>query len=121
MRCLTRDEFLTADDLPLTPVKLPGVYGDDAWFYIRTMTGTERAEVERQHFADGDTPKDDPGKFRSTLLILCVVDKDGKQIFKKEDADKLLSKACTGIEAMVDVALRLNGFTKDDVDQIEKN
>ena len=120
MRCLSKEEFLTADDLQATEVKLPAAYGEDVGFFVRMMTGTERAEMEKRHFA-GNDGKSDPAGFRSAMLIDCIVDTDGDNVFTEEDADVLMGKGTQGIEAMFEAACELNGFSDKDVDTLEKN
>ena len=120
MRTLTKGEFLTKNDLPLEAVKLPEVYGEDAGFYVRTMTGVERSEIERQAMA-GNTGKKDPCGFRATILMACIVDENGKHIFDKHDRKALMDKNAANLEIMFEAACRLNGFTADDVEEIEKN
>lgn len=120
MKTLKKEEFLGADDLPLSPVSLPESYGKDVGFYVRMMTGTERSAMEKRIFA-GTNPKDDPEGFRIRMLADCIVDENGKHIFEKADAKRLMSKAAPSIELMFEAACELNGFTADDVEQLEKN
>ena len=120
MRCLSKEEFLTADDLQATEVKLPAAYGEDVGFFVRMMTGMERAEMEKCYFS-GDDPKKDPAKFRAAMLVSCIIDGDGAHVFTEEDSGDLMAKGAKGLEDMFEAACKLNGFTKDDVDTLEKN
>ncbi len=120
MRTLTKEQFLTADDLPLTAVSLPESYGEDVGFYVRMMTGTERSAMEKEYFS-GTSPKDDPGAFRVGILTACIVDEDGKHVFEQADAKALMDKAAGSLELMFEAACKLNGFTSSDVEELEKN
>jgi len=122
MKPLTKEEFLTADDLPLTAVELPAeLYGEGRGVFVRSMTGTERSKLEKRFLAR--EAKEAPGDFRCTVLTLTVVDAEGQRLF--EDGDevrkRLMGKNARGLEVIFEAACRLNGFSKKDVDAVKKD
>lgn len=115
-----RAEFLAADDLPLTKVELPAeLYGDQAAVYVRSLTGKDRAQLEKR-FAKRD-PQDAPGEFRATVLILTVTNADGSAMFTEDDRKALMLKNAGVLERIFTVACKVNGFTGKDVEELEKN
>lgn len=119
MRVLSCDEFLEAADLDIVPVPLPGKYGEDAGFCVKSLDGDSRSEIERQ-FASRD-PASDPRNFRASILIRCVCREDGSPVFTEEHRDRLMKKAAGTLETLFTAACRVNGFTKSDVEELEKN
>ena len=120
MKVLDKEAFFATDDLPLVPVPLPEMYGDDVGFYTRTVTGDERSELERRFSGKGEAIKN-PGAFRSTILISCIVKEDGEHVFNNEDAPRLMAKNGGTLEILFEAACEENGFTKKDVETIEGN
>ena len=115
MKPLSKEEFLDADDLPLTAVELPAeLYGDGRGVFVRSMSGTERAKLEKRFF--GRDARESPGEFRATVLMLAVVDAKGQPLFSDDDRQKLMGKNARGLEVIFTKACRLNGFTKEDVE-----
>lgn len=120
MKVLDKEAFFATDDLPLVPVVLPKMYGDDVGFFVRTVTGEERSELERRFSGEGAAIKN-PGAFRSTILISCIVKEDGEHVFEDDDAPKLMAKNGGTLELLFEAACVENGFTKKDVETIEGN
>ncbi len=119
MRVLSCDEFLEAADLDIVPVPLPGRYGEDAGFFVRSLDGDARSAIEKQ-FAKSD-PSADPRNFRASILIRCVCREDGSPVFTEAHRDRLMKKAAGTLETLFAAACRVNGFTKSDVEELEKN
>ena len=116
---ITRDQFLQVDDKPLDRVTLPGVYGDDAHVFVRTMSAQERSDLEKL-YADR-RPTDDPGGFRWALLLATVVDESGKAFFQPSDRKAVMDKSGPVIETLVEAAMKASGFRQKDVELLEKN
>lgn len=119
MRVLDVDEFLDKQDLDIVPVKLPAKYGEDAGFYVRTLDGDSRAAIERQ-YTTADLAHD-PRNFRAEILLRCVCREDGAPVFEAAHRDRLMKKAAGTLETLFNEACRVNGFTKGDIEAIEKN
>ena len=119
MKTITKAAFLEADDLPLTSVKLPKVYGEDMCLYVRTLRGDEKSVLEKRYM--NRNAADDPGDFRGTILILCIVDETGKPVFAEADRNAVMSKSSSTLETLFERACELNGFREKDVEALEKN
>lgn len=120
MRVLTAEQFFNSDDLPLHPVPLPeDLYGKDVGFFVRTMPGAERSELEKVYM--NKDAAEDPGGFRANLLVQTVVDADGKAVFTVEQVERLMAKNSGTLETLFDLACKLNAFREKDVVELEKN
>ena len=120
MKVLSKAEFLDKDDLPRVPFPLSEkIYGKDTGVFIRTMPGNERWALEKSMF--GTSASKEPAKFRETMLIATVVDDKGKPIFAEDDRKALSGKNSGELEKMFTKACRINGFMKEDVEEIAKN
>ncbi len=121
MAVITKEAFLAADDRPTVDVPLPpDLYGEGMCAKLRTMSGTERAELEKR-FAGTDAAETDPGGFRAALLVATWVDEAGEPMWTAEDAAAMLNKNAGTLEAIVEKTCKLNGFTKSDVEGLQKN
>lgn len=109
---LNRDRILSADDLPREVVEVPEWGGS---VYVRTMTGAERDRFEDEHHKQVNR------NFRARLAVLTVCDEAGVLLFKPEDAGALGEKSAAALNRVLDVSAKLNGLTKSDVDDLEKN
>jgi hypothetical protein len=120
MKNLSKAAFFEADDLPLESVELPSdLYGEDVCLRVRTMTGHERSDLEKRFV--GREAADEPGDFRATLLLLCVVDEAGEPFFEPTDREALMGKNAGTLETIFEKACELNGFRDKDVEAMAKN
>lgn len=120
MKCLTKDEFLSADDLPLVPVPLPEeLYGKDVGVFVRSMDGTEKAMLEERF--QNKEPTDDILDFRGTVLVSTIVNEKGQRLFSDKDRDAVMGKNAEGLETIFEKACDLNGFRAKDVEALAKN
>lgn len=115
MTLLTRDQILTADDLRSEIVPVPEWGGD---VRVAALTGTERDRFETS-FGDGKTKNLD--NVRAKLVAKSIVDEDGQRIFSDADVVKLGLKNAAALDRVFDVAQRLSGLTKQDVDDLAGN
>lgn len=58
---------------------------------------------------------------RARLVVLTLVDADGKRVLGDEDADALGEKSAAVIARLFDVAQRVNALSADEVKALEKN
>ena len=52
------------------------------------------------------------------LLLLAACNEDGSRFFKDGDAARIGAKSAKNIAALYDVAARLSGITKEDLEEI---
>ena len=115
---MTAEQFATVDDLEAEWFPLPEkLYGKDQGVYIRVMRSDEGSIIEDK-VADRDVPV---GEFRRLVLMSTVVDEDDSPIFDAETIAILTARNRRVVESMFERACELNGFSKKDVDEIEKN
>ena len=116
---LTREQILAAQDLPSEVVPVPEWGGD---VRIRTLTTRERDRFEAATISVVDgKPQLNTENVRARLVALCAVDDTGARLFSDEDTDALGAKNASAVERLFSVAQRLNGFSKDDIEQLSKN
>jgi len=117
-KAITRSQFLEADDLDSEWVDLPKSYGKDAGVYVRHMTGEERSSLEDKYAGDKKGPVRD---FRVAVLLATTVDENEAPLFTSDDDVALMGKNAGVLEGIFDRACEINGLTKKDVEELEKN
>jgi hypothetical protein len=109
---LDRSTILAFSDLTTEVVDVPEWGGS---VHVRTMTGSERDRFEAEHIKD---PSKD---FRARIVATTVCDENGTRLFEPEDIPILGRKSCSALDRITDVAVRLNGFSKKDQEELAKN
>src|SRR5438874_70295 len=114
----TKDQIFAANDSPTEKVPVPE-WGEGAEVYVRIMSGTERDAWEvDQYRLNTASPEVNLKNLRARVLVRCVVNDTGQNIFDEGDAEKLGGKSSKVIDRLYAVARRLNGLTKADVDEL---
>jgi hypothetical protein len=116
MKTLDKAGLLKAGDLPKEAIALPR---DAGHVWIRSMRADERSELETMH-AQLDVATR-PWEFRFALLLRTVCDDTGAPMLAADDEDALKALAADTVETMFEAACRLNGFSKAEIDEQEKN
>ena len=119
---LNRDQILKANDLKTETVAVPEWGGE---VLVRMMTGTARDKFEEQTFFAG---RKKGGKtevsfdnIRARLVAAVLVDEEGNLLFSPSDIAELGKKSAAALDRIFTVAQKLNGFTKEDIDELAKN
>jgi len=112
---LTRDAILGVQDLKTERVPVPEWGGD---IYVRGMSGAERDAFE-QSLMVGD--KFTPDNVRARLAARCICDEKGERLFSDADIVVLGAKNAAALDRVYDVAQRLSGIGKKDLDAAIKN
>ena len=115
IKILTREEILSADDLPKEIVDCPDWGGS---VYVRTLTAGERDQMEAYLLKKQGSDNID---VRALIASLCCVDEEGASIFKREDIAELSSKSVKPLDRILQAAQGLNAFSDKDIDELEKN
>jgi len=113
---LTRESILQSDDLPRELVEVPEWGGD---VYVRTLTGTERDAFEQSMVHKKN--KTNLANVRARFAVLTVCDDSGQRLFTDEDAKELGTKSAAALDRVFEVAQRLNGFSKEDAEDLAGN
>ena len=107
-----RRQILEANDRPVKELPIP------EWgctVFIRTMSAGERDRYEAAHLAN---PYLDA---RARLAAETVCDEAGNKLFSPEDVAALSQKSCKALDRIFAVAMRHNGVSKEDIDELKKN
>lgn len=119
----TADQFLTSPALERVKedVDVPEL-GEGVVIPVWGMTTRERTAWEdRQTSLPKDKRAKQKGEIRERLLVECCRDDEGKTIFTKSQIEQLGQRRADVVERLVNVALRLSGFTNADVEKLVKN
>ena len=119
MMVLTRDQILSANDLPVERVNVPEWGGD---VLVSGLTGAQRDTFESELL---DSRTDDESvnmvNLRATLIALSVVDEESNPIFSYGDIELLGKKSAIALDRVFAVAQKVSGFNKKDVDELVGN
>lgn len=114
-----RDQILQSNDLKTETVN---AWGLD--LTIRTLSGTERDKFEASmvEVSKSGRPKQNIENIRARLVILTVIDPDDHNlpVFTDRDVAELGSKSALELDKVFAAAQKLNGFTKEDVEDLAK-
>ncbi len=112
---LSKEQILKAKDLKTEKVTVPEWGGD---VIVQTMTGKQRDDFE-QSIVQGKKLK--LSNIRAKLCQISIVDNSGVLLFNSNDIAILGGKSAAALDRIYDVASRLSGISKDDVEDLEKN
>lgn len=116
MAYLTKDEILSAQDLPTEIVEVPEWGGN---ILVRGMSGTERDSFEGGVVSmDGKTTKVNMQNIRAKMVAQCIVHENGGRIFTDQDVEALGSKSAAALDRVFNVVQRLSGLTNEDVKKL---
>ena len=114
-----RELILAADDIRTEEVQVP------EWscsVLVRGFSGAERdifeSKIIEQHGKKQVLKLDD---VRARVVIMSVVDEDGKRVFKNSDLKAVSRKSAVALGRVFKVAQRLSGLTTADVEELTKN
>lgn len=119
MNYLSAEEILDAKDLGIEDVDVPEWGGT---VRVRGMSGADRDRFEAG-FIGNDMKQLSKDKalehYRARVAASCIVDEQGKQMFRSSAEIKRLSdKSADALQRVVDVAMRLSGMTEKDQDEL---
>lgn len=112
MRVLTRDDILNAklDDVREF-VEVPEW---DGGVYVRMLNA-----LEMDNFCRSISKMD--VNWRARFVVLCACDDGGKRLFEKNHAGDLGKQSSKAIQRVFDAGWTLNGMSKEDAAELEKN
>ena len=109
MTLLTRDQIISASDLPVEEVEVTAWGGA---VRVQGMNGTCRDAFEESlYVGEGKDRRQDLSNIRAKLVAATLVDADGNRIFSDSDVSELGKKSAAALDFCFDVAQRLNGMT----------
>lgn len=103
---------------PREEVDVPGV----GVVLVRGLTLRERDGYEAAMLLQrGKNVKLNQENIRAKLLVMCVINAAGEQVFKEDDATALGGLPALVLEPVFQVAQRLSGLSSEDVEELAGN
>jgi len=113
--------LLTPVERPKEVVELPEL-GEGVSVIVTGMTAKERSEFDQQFVSrKGEPMKKRIAEGRERIVVACCRTEDGQRLFTQDDVVQLGKQSCSVIERIVNVAQRLSGMTKDELENAVKN
>jgi hypothetical protein len=121
-KLLNRDDILKTQDIRTEKVDMRP-FGWPGAVVVRGMTALERGEVEYAMGggSDPDSRANNHKRFRALMLVRCIVDGAGANLFNDDDIEALGSKSAAAMDHLTDIAQRLSGYRQIDLDITLKN
>lgn len=121
MSVLNKQAILQTKDSVLERVSVPEWNGEVC---IRSITAAERGLIE----AAAATYKESKGKdasfartFTVKILAMALCDEEGKRLFADDEISQLAQKNAKVVARLAEIAQRLSGFAKEDLEELERN
>jgi monomeric isocitrate dehydrogenase len=114
MSILSKAAILAANDKKMVEIDVPE-WGGIA--KIRVMSGTERDRFESE-FVGNNKSVD---MVRAKLVAKCLCDEDGNRLFTEQEIPQLGEKSASVLDKLFTTCMKLNRFTKDDVEDLAGN
>jgi len=117
---LNREDILKlADEIKVEKVDI----GNNKSMYLKEMTGTERDNYEQSlmKFNNNNKVTMTMENARAKLLVIVISDEEGKRLFKDADVAAVGKLPARIIDISFNKAQRMNGITKDDIEELVKN
>lgn len=110
---LNKDQILGASDFSFVEIAVPEWGGE---VRLRGLSAAERDQFEASLGVSQDLTN-----MRARLVVNCLVDEDGKKLFKQSDADALGKKNATVVNRLFEEVRVLSGMTDADLGIAEGN
>lgn len=118
-KLLSRAQILAANDVKTETVEVPEWGGS---VLVRTMTAGQRDAYETALYNLAKGGVDNlRNKARATLVLVSVVDEDGRQLFTEADIEALASRSANAMDRVVKVSQQLNRLGDAQLDELTKN
>lgn len=112
---LTKEQILSADDLPYEDVEVPEWGGT---VRVISMMDNEREQFELKF---GGKKGEGMAGVKRWLCAMTIADENRVPIFTAADVDALGKKSGAALNRVFDASARLNGLTKQDQEELAKN
>jgi hypothetical protein len=116
---LSKESILAAQDVVTELVDVPEWGGA---VRVRGLTGSERDAFEGEVIQrNGRDVKTNTRNMRARLVVLSVVDEQGKRLFGFPDIEALGTKSARALDRIFSVAMRLSGLRDEDVEELTEH
>lgn len=109
---LNREELLAVNGDKIETVKDVPHWGD---VFIKTCSAGKRDEIEAAHHLNPFS------NVRARFVVASVCDESGKLVFTDKDIPAVSDLSALIVDPVFTAVVKLNGITKDDVEELEKN
>jgi len=117
MNVLNKEAIIKAKDIKTIAINVPEWGGE---VYIKVMSGKKRDEWESFVVSKKDASgKIDLMGMRAKLLVCCLCDEQGNELFTDADIEILENKNADVLQRLFDAAARLNGLNSTSVEEIK--
>lgn len=119
----TAEEFLTSPALERQKEDVPvPELGEGKVIPVWGMTPRERTEWDDKQTRASKTQRAKHAKeIRERLVVECCRNDEGEQLFRLDQIEELGKRRADVVERLINVALRLSGFTNSDIEKLTKN
>ena len=114
MSVLSKAAILAASDKKMVDIDVPEWGGT---VKCRVMSGTERDRFEAE-FVGGNKSVD---MVRAKLVAKCLCDEEGVRLFTEQELPALGEKSAAVLDRLFQSCMKLNRFSKDDVEELAGN
>lgn len=118
---LTKQDILKVKDSVLERVDVPEWNGE---VFLRSITASERGQIEAAAASFRESKGKDSSfarTFTVKIVALSLCDESGARLFSDDEVAQLGQKNARVIARLAEQAQRLSGFSKEDLDELEKN
>ncbi len=121
---MNRDQFFAFSDLVIEKVFVKDM---KETFCVRSLSAAEKAAWEQASLvtemkgAGITLSRDEMRTARERLVEMAVCNEDGSAFFQKGDAERIGAKNARIVSDLYEVAAKLSGITKEDIEEIAKN
>lgn len=117
---LSKQDILQAQDVVIEPVEVPEWKG---MVFVRSLSAAERGLIEEAaaKFKESKGKDSFARTFTVKVATLAICDEQGHRVFDDKDIALLQQKNAAAITRIAEAAQRLSGFTKEDLEELEKN
>lgn len=120
MNKLTKGQINEVNDAVIEIMPVPEWGGE---IYVRSITAAERGLIEQEaaKFKETKGKGDFARTFTLRFAALSICDEKGVRLFSDDEISILAKKSAKVISRIAEAAQRLSGFTKKDMEELEKN
>jgi len=117
---LNKQDIVQVKDVKVEAVHVPEWGGT---VYVRSISAAERGLIEEAaaKFKESKGKDSFARTFTVKFASLALCDKDGERLFDDKDLSLLQQKNAAAISRIAEAAQRLSGFSKEDMEELEKN
>jgi len=114
MASITKSMVVSAADKKMIDVEIPE-WGGTA--KLRVMSGSERDRFEGEFQGDKKSVDD----VRAKMVSKCLCDDEGVRLFSEAEVPLLGEKSAAVLDRLFTMCMKLNRFSKDDVEELASN